>query len=139
MPRSVAEWIGSSPDAAVPDRVRLRIFRNADGVCHISGRQLAPGEKWEVEHVIPLWAGGEHRESNLRPALVAAHKEKTAAEATARARADQAARRHLGLTTRPGRRMPGRGFSPSGEREARRAERRKASHEVKRRPMFKDA
>lgn len=129
MSRSVAEWIGRTDDAKVPDSVRLRIFRDAKGFCHISGRQIQTGEKWTLEHVVPLWTvptragevSGLHRESNLRPALEdkEGHKTKTAEETTARARADAAAKRHLGITA-PGQKIQSRGFALSNK-EAKRA------------------
>jgi len=97
MSRSVPEWIGRTPDSKVPDHVRLRIFRNAAGVCHISGRKIALGEPWQLEHVIPLHAGGQNRESNLRPALVDPHKIKTAKEMARKAKGDAQAKFSLGI------------------------------------------
>lgn len=95
--RSLPEWIGSSPDAKVPARVRDRVFMRAKGACYLSGRKIMPGDEWHMEHVKPLSMGGEHRESNLRPALAAPHREKTSAEAADRAKADRIRRKHLGL------------------------------------------
>lgn len=95
--RSVPEWTGKTPDTKVPDIVRDRVFLRAGGRCYLSGRKIMPGDKWELEHVKPLSMGGEHRERNLRPALVAAHREKTKAEAADRAKADRIRRKHLGL------------------------------------------
>lgn len=80
MPRSVPEWIGKTDDAKVPDRVRQRIFEREDKRCHLSGRVIREGELWELDHVIALVNGGEHRESNLKPALKDKHREKTAAD-----------------------------------------------------------
>lgn len=78
MTRALPEWIGASDDAKVPPRVRVRIFERCGGVCHLSGRKIMAGEAWELDHVIALINGGEHRESNLAPALKAAHRAKTA-------------------------------------------------------------
>lgn len=132
MSRSVKEWRGATDDSKVPDSVRLRIFRDAKGLCHISGRQIQAGEEWQLEHVVPLWTvptragevSGLHREKNLRPALkgAGAHGDKTAEEATARAKADAAAKRHLGIAA-PGKKIQSRGFS-TPDREAKRAARR---------------
>ena len=97
MSRSVPEWIGRTDDSVPPPSVKLRIFRTAEGRCHISGVKINPGDAWEVEHVIPLSMGGKNRESNLAPALVHEHKKKTAQEAGDRSRMDRAAARHLGL------------------------------------------
>ena len=97
MTRSVTEWIGKNDDAPVPPRVRLRIFERDHGVCHLSRRKIMAGEKWELEHVVALCNGGEHRESNMAPALVAPHKEKTKADRRMKARNDRIRKRHLGI------------------------------------------
>lgn len=108
--RSIPEWIGESPDAKVPDRVRDRIFLRAHGKCHITGRRIMPGDEWELEHIKPLSMGGEHRERNLAPALKESHKLKTAQEATARAKADRVRRKHLGLWPKSKTPLRSRGF-----------------------------
>lgn len=76
--RTVPEWIGKTPDARVPPRVRQRIFEREGKRCHISGRVIREGELWDLDHVKALINGGEHRESNLKPALRDKHREKTA-------------------------------------------------------------
>lgn len=95
--RSVDEWIGKTDDTPVPPRVRARVFIRHDGKCHLSGRKIRPGEKWELEHIQALSLGGEHRESNMAPALVAAHKVKTKADRRAKAKNDRVRKRHLGI------------------------------------------
>lgn len=111
--RSVPEWIGKTPDTKVPDLVRDRVFLRAGGRCYLSGRKIMPGDKWELEHVKPLSMGGEHRERNLRPALIAAHREKTKAEAADRAKADRIRRKHLGTWPKSKAPIKSRGFSPT--------------------------
>lgn len=113
MGRSVPEWVGSSPDAKVPTKVRLRIFDRAGGRCHITGRKIGAGEAWELEHIKPLSMGGEHRETNLAPALAEPHRRKTAAEASARAKADRMRAKHLGIHPPSKRPLKGRGFAPT--------------------------
>ena len=76
--RTVPEWIGKTPDAKVPPRVRQRIFEREGMRCHLSGRVIREGEPWDLDHVKALINGGEHRESNLKPALRDKHREKTA-------------------------------------------------------------
>ncbi|MFU0503600.1 HNH endonuclease [Pseudaminobacter sp. NGMCC 1.201702] len=116
--RSIEEWVGSSPDAKVPDKVRDRVFFRAKGICHISGRKIVvPRDRWELEHVVPLSMGGEHRESNLRPALVEPHREKTNAEATGRAKADRIRRKHNGTWPKSKAPIRSRGFSPTRQTE----------------------
>lgn len=49
--------------------------------CERSGRVSAADE---VDHVVPLWAGGADDESNYQSLCVPCHKVKTASEASAR-------------------------------------------------------
>lgn len=98
--RTVPEWIGATPDAKVPPRVRDRIFMAHGGVCHLTGRKIRPGEKWELDHVQALINGGEHRESNLAPALSYAHKEKTAKDVAQKAQDARVRQKHLGIKKR---------------------------------------
>ncbi|MEM9762867.1 MAG: HNH endonuclease signature motif containing protein [Pseudomonadota bacterium] len=105
--RSVAEWRGATPDAKVPDRVRLRVFERHGGRCHLSGRKIAGGDAWDLDHVTPLEDGGEHRESNLAPALRTEHRKKTAAENTLRARERRLRKKHIGIKPTPRSVIPG--------------------------------
>lgn len=111
-PRATDEWIGSSPDAAIPPRVRVRVFERYDGRCYLTGRKILPGDKWDVDHVIALANGGEHRESNLAPALRDKHREKTAQDVAIKAKSARIRARHLGLD-RPKRKLRSRGFDPA--------------------------
>lgn len=95
--RSTDEWIGKTDDAKVPPRVRLRIWDRDKGVCHITGRKILAGEKWDLDHIVALINGGEHRESNLAPALVAPHREKTKQDVKIKAKTDRVRKRHLGI------------------------------------------
>jgi len=107
MSRSVPEWIGASDDAQAPARVRLRVFQAHGGICHLSKRKILPGDAWELDHVKALINGGENRESNLAPALKAAHRVKTNADVAEKAKVDRIAKKHLGLA-KPGSRWPSR-------------------------------
>jgi 5-methylcytosine-specific restriction endonuclease McrA len=116
--RDIEEWTGSSPNAKVPDRIRDRVFFRAKGICHISGRKIVvPRDRWQLEHVKPLSMGGEHRESNFAPALVDAHKEKTAAEAGDRAKADRIRRKANGTWPKSKTPIRSRGFSSTRVRD----------------------
>ena len=118
--RSVPEWIGKSDDSHIPARVRLRVFLRHNGTCYLSGRKIRPGEKFEMEHVLALSLGGENRESNLAPALVAPHKIKTKSDRRAKAKNDRVRKRHLGIkkprTIRSWRRFNGEIVHASRER-----------------------
>lgn len=107
--RSIPEWIASKPDTKVPDKVRDRVLERAGGRCHLSGMLIA-GKPWQVEHVRPLSMGGEHRESNLAPALVEAHREKTSLEARDRAKADRMRRKANNTWPKPKKTLRSRGF-----------------------------
>ena len=104
--RSVPEWIGKTPDSKPPAHVVDRIFLRASKVCHISCREIRPGETWQVEHIIPLWKGGENRETNMAPALTKPHKMKTAREALERAEERVKRQKTYGMKN-PKRPMPG--------------------------------
>jgi 5-methylcytosine-specific restriction protein A len=95
--RSTLEWIGKTDDAKVPDYVRLRIFTRANGICHISKRKITPADDWDLDHILALCNGGEHRESNMAPALVKPHKVKTAEDVKQRAKNDRVLKKHLGI------------------------------------------
>lgn len=119
--RDVEEWIGSSPNAKVPERIRDRVFFRAKGMCHISKRKIVvPRDRWQLEHVVPLSMGGEHRESNLAPALTEPHKVKTAEEAALRAKADRMRRKANGTWPKSKTPLRSRGFEkfhPIGGRD----------------------
>ena len=95
--RSNNEWIGKTPDSKIPPRVRLRVFEAHNGLCHLTGRKIMPGDKWDMDHVQALCNGGEHRESNLAPALRDAHRNKTAEDVKLRAKDDRIRKKHLGI------------------------------------------
>lgn len=107
MSREVPLWVGSSDDAAIPARVKLRIWNREGGRCWLTGRKIGVGEAYDFDHKIALCNGGTHSEDNLAPALKAAHRSKTNADVAERAKVDRIAKKHLGLT-KPGSRWPSR-------------------------------
>jgi len=115
--RSVQEWIGKTPDTKCPDRIRDRIFLRHKGICHISDAKIGPKDKWELEHIKALHAGGENRESNLAPALVEPHKIKTAKENKDRAKADRIRRKANGTWPKSKTPLRSRGFPKTREIE----------------------
>lgn len=100
MTRSVTEWVGKTDDAAIPPRVRLRVFERHGGICAISGRKIMPGDAWQVDHIIALSRGGQHREANLQPVLDAPHKAKTRDDVAVKAKIDRVRKAHLGIKTK---------------------------------------
>lgn len=105
--RSVEEWIGKTDDAKIPDRVKVRIFERYHGRCYLSGRVISTGDKWDCEHIIALANGGEHRESNLAPALTEPHKDKTKKDRKTQSYIYKVKKRHLGLKKPKGRPLMG--------------------------------
>lgn len=95
--RSVDEWIGRTDDAQIPPRVRLRVFARHSGICHLSGRRIGASDAWDCDHVVALVNGGEHRESNLAPALRGKHREKTARDVAEKAKNDRVRKKYLGI------------------------------------------
>ncbi len=97
--RSVPEWIGKTDDQKVPDRVKQRVFDREEGICHLTGRKIDPvRDEWDLDHRIPLILGGEHRESNLFPALREHHRRKTAVEMQVKSKIARTRKKHLGIT-----------------------------------------
>lgn len=97
MARTVEEWVGKTDDAKIPRAVRQRVFDRFNGVCYLSKRAITPADDWDVEHKLALCLGGEHRESNMAPALTAPHREKTAIDRGLKAKNDRIRKRHLGI------------------------------------------
>ena len=109
MTRSVPLWIGKTDDSAIPPRVRVRVFERFGGICQLSRRKIMAGEKWELDHIIPLIAGGRHAEDNLQPVLVAPHKLKTRDDVADKAKVARIRAKHLGQWPK-GQRIRSRGF-----------------------------
>ena len=97
MSRAVKEWVGKNDDSRPPPRVMLRIFNRENGICHISGRKIAAGEKWQADHKVALINGGKNCESNLFPVLVGPHKEKTKADVAEKKAVASRAKTHNGI------------------------------------------
>jgi 5-methylcytosine-specific restriction endonuclease McrA len=92
----VPEWRGKTPDTAIPDRVKVRVFDRYEGKCYLTGVKLRPGH-WEVEHIIALSCGGEHRERNLAPAAVEPHKVKSAKDMATKAKIYRQRKKDIGV------------------------------------------
>jgi len=96
--RAVAEWVGATDDARVPPRVRVRVFERHGGCCRCGcGRKIAPGETWQLDHVIALCHGGAHAEGNLWPVLTEHHRNKTRADVALKAKGARVRAAHWGV------------------------------------------
>lgn len=107
--RKVDEWHGKHDDTPIPRRVRLRVFDRHHGICYLSGRKIMAGESWQLDHILSLINGGEHREHNLAPVLVEPHKAKTIQDIKEKAQVAEKRKNHLGIK-RAKRRMGYRKF-----------------------------
>lgn len=63
--RKVPEWIGKTDNSPIPDRVKLRVFERAKGLCQKCTRKLYP-RQWDCDHIVAIINGGENRERNLQ-------------------------------------------------------------------------
>ena len=84
MPRTIKEWVGRTDDAMPPRSVFDRLWEKQDGKDAITGLPFTKKDRVIRDHILPLADGGANRESNLQLITEAAHKTKTAAEATVR-------------------------------------------------------
>ena len=97
MARTVPEWIGKTPDATVPPRVRMRNLAAHGNKCGISGLIIRAGDAWQTDHKIAMIAGGANRENNLHPVLTKHHKLKTAREITEKAQVARSSKAVMGV------------------------------------------
>jgi 5-methylcytosine-specific restriction protein A len=95
--RATEEWIGATPDAKVPPRVRLRIKERYHSKCHWSGREIGPADLWDVEDIIAVINGGVRRESNMAPILRDKHREKTKLDMKVKRKITKGRMRHNGI------------------------------------------
>jgi len=116
--RTITEWQGRTDDSAIPNGVKLRIWNSANGQCQICTRKMAAGDVKHYDHIIPLADGGRHSEANLQIACVACHADKTAEEATDRAKVRSKAKAILGIK-RPAGKIKSPGFPITEKAESR--------------------
>lgn len=95
--RTVAEWIGSSPDQPFPPRVRLRILERFNRCCANCGQRIIG--MFTADHKIALILGGENRESNGQPLCRLCTKQKDASDVADKSKVADIAKAHYGLKT----------------------------------------
>jgi hypothetical protein len=100
--RSPPEWIGDTPDTAVPPRVKVRVFDREHGRCHSCRRKVAAGERWTCEHRKALVNGGENRESNLGVTCDWCLPDKNAADVAEKSSVYRKRAKHIGAVNRSG-------------------------------------
>src|SRR5882672_6230717 len=89
-------------------RQRIRIFDRDQSICLRCGIRIHAegGERWDVDHVIPLHLGGANEEWNLTPVHKACHWQKNAEENPLRSKTDRQRANYLGIE-RLGPKLPG--------------------------------
>jgi 5-methylcytosine-specific restriction protein A len=100
MSRAVPEWIGKTPDTAIPARVRLRVFERCEGRCHRCRRKLTPSDKWSIEHLIAIANGGRHAEDNMAISCEWCKPLKDAEDVAIKAKGARIRARHAGIRTK---------------------------------------
>jgi 5-methylcytosine-specific restriction protein A len=108
--RTAPEWTGKTADSKPPKSVLDRLFLRQGGKCAISGRKIRPGDSTHADHIKALKDGGTNSEGNLQLVLADAHRVKTSAENTARAKERRLRLKHAGLWPKSTRPLQGRGF-----------------------------
>lgn len=105
--RSVPEWVGKTPDSAIPERVQLRVIDATDGCCAVCGSQFGARNKPEVDHIMALvnWSknilgGHGNRESNLQALCKVCHAGKTVGDVGTKAQTARMRKKHLGIKPR---------------------------------------
>ena len=58
-------------------KTRLSLFLNHQGTCQSCQSKIHPGQRWELDHIIPLALGGEDKTENLQLLCRICHAYKT--------------------------------------------------------------
>ena len=117
----------------ISTRDRAKLFAAHNGICHLCGLRIQPGEAWEVSHPIPLAAGGADDETNWAPAHKKCHAHQTSeidAPLIAKVRRVQA--RHIGAKQSSGL-IRSRGFPPAASKDHTVTKRTNGVNEIARR------
>lgn len=81
---------------------RVRIFDLHGGTCWLCHTKITIGQKWECDHIKPLWLGGADEEANLAPVHVSCHRAKSTGDQTVKAKSDRVRAKHLGVKKKRG-------------------------------------
>lgn len=101
--RAQPEWRGKTDDTAIPPRVQERVARKAGDRCQKCTREVGGKLRAEIDHIIPLIIGGEHRERNLQLLCNECHAAKTKLDVKLKARVAKSRLRKLGIRKPSGR------------------------------------
>jgi 5-methylcytosine-specific restriction protein A len=95
--RSLEEWVGKTPDVAIPPRVRLRIYDRCNGRCMICTRKVGGPLSFAFDHRTALINGGRHSESNLQILCTHCHAVKTGEDVAEKSKTYAIRSKHLGV------------------------------------------
>jgi 5-methylcytosine-specific restriction enzyme A len=109
VPRPTKPWAGKTDSSKVPLRVRQRVYDKHKGKCWICKLPIN-GKPWEIDHVQALINGGRNEESNLAPAHVPCHRDKTKKDVKQKAKTAKIRGRHTGAIQAKGQ-IKGKGFA----------------------------
>jgi 5-methylcytosine-specific restriction protein A len=101
-----------TPRKGFTDLQRLKIFEQTGGRCYLCAVKIQVGERWDVEHIIPLAMLGTNAIENLAPAHVHCHAVKTKRDAGVKAKTDRIRAKHLGAAKPRGFPKPPPGYDP---------------------------
>jgi 5-methylcytosine-specific restriction enzyme A len=59
---------------------RIHLFVQNKGRCAHCAMIIRPGQRWDVDHIIPIALGGSNKETNLQILCLSCHMTKTAYE-----------------------------------------------------------
>ena len=84
--RVVPEWVGKTPDSAIPPRVKLRIIDRQSGKCMECYRLFDAKLKPEFDHRPALINGGENREGMIEAVCIQCHARRTTSDVKEKAK-----------------------------------------------------
>lgn len=97
MSRHVKEWLAKTDDAAIPPRVKDRIFKRCGEQCQNCSKPLNGRNKPEFDHITALVNGGNHRETNLQALCAPCHGAKSKIDVAEKSKVHESRVRNLGL------------------------------------------
>lgn len=79
------------------NKQRLELFEAHKGRCHLCGHKITVGDKWSIDHRIPLALGGPDEGANLAPVHDRCHAVKTTSlDVPAIAKSERVRQKHSG-------------------------------------------
>ena len=89
-------------------KFRLNLFLERNSTCQACQSKIHPGQKWEIDHIIPLAIGGDNSPQNLQVLCKICHRFKTnTQDLSAIAKIKRIKIKHLGAKSHFKRLMPG--------------------------------